>query len=60
MKRNVVNVRQSPMNPLRWLVTLDCGHDVWVTRKGKLQAKMVECPVCSEEIAKGEPEGRSK
>lgn len=57
MKQAVVAATQSPLNRLRWMIDLACGHYVWVTRKGKPQAKMVECPVCSEELRKGEQSG---
>lgn len=31
----IVSATRSPMNFLRWFLELDCGHDLWVTRKKK-------------------------
>lgn len=42
----VQRVTQSPMNPLRWSLTLNCGHEVWVTAKRKPQRMKVACERC--------------
>ena len=48
MKRSVRRVIQSPMNPLRWCLELDCGHDVYVTSKSRPKRKQVPCDKCAE------------
>jgi hypothetical protein len=42
----VVRVTQSPMNPVRWNLTLSCGHEVWVNGVSKPRFKSFECPAC--------------
>jgi hypothetical protein len=42
----VSNVKQSPLNPLQWNLTLSCGHDLWVTSKGKPRRRKARCPKC--------------
>ena len=42
----VVSVKQSPLNPLRWRLGLDCRHDVWVTAKRRPIWRMVRCERC--------------
>ena len=44
----VVRVTQSPMNAQRWLLDLECGHEVWVTRRGRPTAKYANCEKCTE------------
>ncbi len=44
--KKVIKVTQSPMNPLRWLLDLECGHDVWVTSKKRPTRKTVSCDKC--------------
>ena len=39
VKRNVLQVKQSPLNPSRWMLVLECGHDTWVTAKRRPQRK---------------------
>ena len=38
---------RSPMNPLRWCLTLSCGHETWVTSKAKPTRMKSECERCS-------------
>ncbi len=47
IKRCVVRVDQSPMNAQRWVLTLVCGHERWLTRKTKPKAQSVPCPSCN-------------
>lgn len=42
-RRGVVRVTRSPMNPLRWCLQLECGHDIWVTAKTKPARKFEYC-----------------
>lgn len=46
MKRKVVSVKVSPLNPLQWCITLECRHDVWVTAKQKPRRKTADCGRC--------------
>ena len=41
--RKVVRVDRSPMNPMRWSLTLECGHEVWVTQKTRPTRMYVTC-----------------
>lgn len=34
-KRRIERVTQSPMNPVRWCLDLECGHEKWVTQRGR-------------------------
>lgn len=46
-KRQVVRADQSPMNEKRWLLTLSCGHETWVTRsRAPTLGTKVECETC--------------
>ena len=47
MKRNILKVMQSWMYASRWLLTLDCGHEVWTTFAKRPKAKAVACPRCA-------------
>ena len=44
--RKILGVKQSPLNPLQWNVSLDCGHDVWMTRRSKPSRKTLRCEKC--------------
>ena len=44
----VVSATQSPMNALRWSLSLSCGHDVWVTSKSKPTRKLWLCARCEQ------------
>lgn len=49
MKPTILRSDQSPMNERRWLLTLSCGHESWITQGSKPKVgKAVECPSCSE------------
>lgn len=43
----VVRAHQSPLNDKQWLVTLECGHERWITSDG--QPKAARCHVCEAE-----------
>lgn len=45
-KQRVLRVKVSPLNPLQWNLSLNCGHDVWVTRKGRPSMKEIACERC--------------
>jgi len=50
----VLRATQSPLNPRRWCLDLECGHEVWVTSKRKPVRQESWCPKCFEErIRKG-------
>jgi hypothetical protein len=40
----VIAVHQSPMNAQRWCLTLQCGHELWVTATRKPKTQTVKCP----------------
>ncbi len=46
----VVSVTQSPLNAVRWMLTLSCGHEVWITSKTRPKRhggiKCVSCLAC--------------
>lgn len=45
----IVQSTQSPMNPKRWLATLACGHEQWISRSRRPAAgATVVCPECPE------------
>lgn len=43
MKRKVLRIVQSPMNPQRWCLELDCGHEEWVTAKARPKRTYTNC-----------------
>ena len=43
----VVRAHQSPLNEKQWLLTLECGHERWITSDG--QPKAARCHVCEAE-----------
>lgn len=45
-QRLVRRVDRSPMNPLRWRLELECGHEEWVTSKRRPIAKTRRCRPC--------------
>lgn len=43
----VVSSTRSPLNNESWLTTLDCGHEVWLTRVNQPKVGLVvKCPRC--------------
>jgi len=43
----VLRVDRSPMNPKRWVLTLACNHEVWVTSTRKPTQKTSPCTTCA-------------
>lgn len=43
----VRHVTPSPVNAFRWLLTLECGHDVWVTQRSKPTKASHFCTACA-------------
>jgi hypothetical protein len=52
----VVRVAQSPFNRLRWMLTLACGQEVWLTRSTRPTMKRCPCLKCA--TAAGAPMGK--
>lgn len=53
--KRVTRMDQSPMNVQRWCFTLECGHEVWLTRKrrpSKVPARLA-CERCTETLCTG-------
>jgi hypothetical protein len=44
MKKTVIKATQSPNNPTRWSLDLECGHEMWVT--AVKPPKKAECHSC--------------
>src|SRR5882672_1893650 len=47
--RTVLKITQSPLNPRRWSLDLNCGHDIWVTARRKPTRQFAPCPKCAAE-----------
>ena len=45
-QRKVCSVKVSPLNPVCWNVTLECGHNHWVTQKTRPKLKTKGCGPC--------------
>jgi len=45
--KHVWRVTRSPMNPLRWCLTLDCNHEEWITAKSRPVRQFMRCSKCS-------------
>lgn len=46
--RRVLRVDVSPVNARRWVLSLSCGHDLWVTSEWRPVCKTVKCFKCLE------------
>lgn len=57
MKRKILKATQSPLNPTRWSLDLECGHELWetLTRRPRLGAWRT-CTLCKLS-AKTPPQG---
>jgi hypothetical protein len=42
-----VAVDRSPMNAKRWCLTLQCGHETWVSAVRKPKTKTAACSACA-------------
>lgn len=52
--QKVIKVTQSPMNPTRWYLDLECGHSIWVTKHNRPRIRGLgtyrgRCPRCEDE-----------
>lgn len=47
----IESVKVSPLNPLRWCLQLDCGHDTWVTAKRRPTRQTIRCPRCAARVS---------
>jgi len=47
----IESVKQGPLNPLRWCLQLDCGHDQWVTAKSRPTRQTIRCGRCADRAA---------
>ncbi len=45
-ERKVLGVTRSPMNSKRWMLTLECGHEVWVTSSRQPIREFSKCHAC--------------
>lgn len=52
-QQRVMDMKQSPMNALRYRLLLDCWHEVWITAKRRPRRRFMRCPVCSRIAACG-------
>lgn len=43
LRRMVVRVTRSPLNPHRWALDLSCGHEVWVTARTRPTRSTAVC-----------------
>ena len=43
----VVRVLQSPFNRSRWMLTLACGQEAWLTRSTRPTVKRYQCLKCA-------------
>jgi len=57
MKQAIVTSSKSPLNKLKWLVALSCGHEEWVAQKTKPRG-FRECQKCPREETKMEKKAR--
>jgi hypothetical protein len=49
-RAKVESVTQSPMNGRRWLLQLDCGHELWLTATSRPQRKTAICLKCTDAL----------
>ncbi len=47
LKKRVLRVTQSPMNKRRWILDLECGHELWVTSLRRPKAQTAKCERCA-------------
>jgi len=46
INKQVMRVDCSPLNPKQWCLTLECGHEMWVTSKRRPTRRKVVCVEC--------------
>ena len=54
-RRLILRITQSPMNPSRWALDLECGHEAWMTAKSRPTRKFYSCLECSPRRRKQKP-----
>ncbi len=54
LDRAVLRVTQSPLNPLRWCLSLNCGHERWVTSKARPARRAARCNRCTDARSRDE------
>jgi len=42
----VKRITESPMNVKRWVLDLECGHEVWITSERRPKMVTFTCPTC--------------
>lgn len=42
----VKRITQSVLNPVRWCLDLECGHETWVTANRRPTRKTAKCERC--------------
>lgn len=52
MRQGVIAVHQSLLNPQRWLLRLECGHEMWMTSKTRPTRLFAKCDQCKEKEVK--------
>lgn len=51
--RAVTYIDRSPMNPKRWCVQLECGHEHWTTADRRPKTKSLRCARCTDGVEFG-------
>jgi hypothetical protein len=49
-KQRVLYVDPSPMNPVRWCLTLECKHEIWLTSKSRPTRAFANCSLCANKV----------
>jgi hypothetical protein len=52
----VIRVSQSPFDRMRWMLTLKCGHEVWLKQASRPSFHRYQCAKCA--TASGAPMGK--
>ena len=45
--KRIIDITRSPMNPKRWMLTLECGHEVWITASRRPERRSMRCARCA-------------
>lgn len=54
----IARIDSSPMNAARWVITLECGHEEWVTAKKRPARRRMKCTKCEGTKATPAPQSR--
>lgn len=57
-RKKVIHATVSPLNGMRWICKLECGHEAWVTQGKK--PRLVACLSCGAEDAARKRAARNK